>query len=181
MGDISNEYFEWLTMIVCNRRFGKGISYRKLLTRLHITDFRYSIPRDVNRGEDGLELRRRFILCNGYEDWYETVMEVLSGPCSVLEMLIALAIRCEEAIMDDASMGNRTDQWFWGMINNLGLGGMTDDVVDVGEVDFIVERFLARDYKPTGEGGLFTIRRCGVDLRTVEIWVQLLWYLDTIT
>jgi hypothetical protein len=108
-------------------------------------------------------------------------MEALSGPCSVLEMLIALAIRCEETIMDDASMGNRTGQWFWGMINNLGLGGMTDDIVDVGVVDSVIERFLARDYEPNGEGGLFTIRRCSEDLRTVEIWVQLLWYLDTIT
>ena len=33
--------------------------------------------------------------------------------CSVLEMMIALAIRCEEHIMDDPDVGNRTGQWFW--------------------------------------------------------------------
>lgn len=181
LSDINNEYFEWLVTLVCDRRFGKGVSYRKLLHRLYITDFRFSIPRDVNRAEDGRELRRRFILCNGYEDWYETVMEHISGPCTVLEMIIALAIRCEESIMDDTQFGNRTGQWFWSMINNLGLGGMTDDSADIDEVDFVVDRFMNRDYEPNGKGGLFTIRRCEIDLRTVEIWVQMLWYLDTIT
>lgn len=181
LGDINNEYFEWLVTLVCGRRFGKGVSYRKLLTRLYITDFTYFIPRDGNRAEDGKELRRRFILCNGYEDWYETVMEHISGPCNVLEMMIALAIRCEESIMDDTQYGDRTGQWFWNMINNLGLGGMTNDSIDVGFVDSIIDRFMKREYEPNGKGGLFTIRRCEVDLRTVEIWVQMLWYLDTIT
>ena len=43
-------------------------------------------------------------------------------PCSVLEMMIALSMRCEEQIMDDPDIGNRTGQWFWDMIDNLGLG-----------------------------------------------------------
>lgn len=43
-------------------------------------------------------------------------------PCSVLEMIIALAIRLEEHIMDDPDIGNRTGQWFWDMIVSLGLG-----------------------------------------------------------
>lgn len=181
LGDIGNEYFEWLTKLVCGRRFGRGVSYRKLLSRLYVTDFTYSIPRDVNRAEDGYNLRRRFILVNCYEEWYDSIMEALDGPCNVLEMMIALAIRCEETIMDDASIGDRTSQWFWEMINNLGLGGMTDDCIDTGVVDAVVYKFLNRDYEPDGRGSLFRIRRCEVDLRTVEIWQQLLWYLNTIT
>ena len=178
---IENEYLEWLISIVCDRRFGSGISYRRLLTRLYNTPFRFSIPRDVNRADDGEGMRRRFILCNGYEDWYDSVMEALSSPCNVLEMMIALANRCEESIMDDAQIGDRTGQWFWGMVNNLGLGGMTDDSIDISTVDSIIDTFLNREYDPNGKGGLFTIRRCEIDLRTVEIWVQMLWYLDTIT
>ncbi len=179
--DISNEYFEWIFGLVCNRRFGKGVSYRKLLARLHCTEFVYSIPRDRNRAQDGIDLRHRFVVCNGYEDWYDTIMEALDGKCSVLEMMIALAIRCEENIMDDPHMGDRTGQWFWGMISNLGLGGMSDDAFNVDAVDYIIKRFLDRKYEPDGEGGLFTIKRCDVDLRTVEIWYQICRYLDTIT
>ena len=178
--DISTEYFEWLYSLVCHRRFGEGVSFRKLLARLHDTSFTYSIPKDRNRAEDGIDLRHRFILCCGYEDWHETVMEALDSRCSVLEMMIALALRCEENIMDDTRMGDRTGHWFWGMIVNLGLGGMTDILFDINLVDQTIQRFLDREYEPDGTGGLFTIPRSNVDLRTVEIWYQLCWYLDTI-
>lgn len=178
---ISDEYFEWLYHLMCDGRFGKGISYRRLLIRLHDTRFRYSIRRDQNRAEDGIDLRRRFALIRDYEDSYERIMDCLDGPCSILEMMVALAIRCEETIMDDPIYGDRTGQWFWGMINSLGLGGMIDTRFEDEYVDDVIERFLKRDYEPDGTGGLFTIRRCEYDLRTVEIWCQLCWYLDTIT
>jgi hypothetical protein len=95
-------------------------------------------------------------------------------------MMVALALACEEDIMDNTSYGNRTGQWFWGMIVNLGLGSMTDGRYDERRVDEIIDRFLDRDYEPNGEGGLFTIRHCDRDLRDVEIWHQLCWYLDSI-
>ena len=101
-------------------------------------------------------------------------------PCSVLEMMVALAIRCEESIMDNPVYGDRTGQWFWNMIVSLGLGSMTDEMYDRDYVDNIVDRFLDRDYSPDGRGGLFTIRNCEYDLRDVEITHQLYWYLDTI-
>ena len=94
-------------------------------------------------------------------------------------MMVALAIRCEENIMDDPSYGNRTGQWFWGMIVNLGLGFMTDSRFDEKFVDDVIFRFLNREYEPDGKGGLFTVRNCKYDLRTVEIWYQMCWYLDT--
>ena len=96
-------------------------------------------------------------------------------------MMVALAIRCEETIMDDPQVGSRTGQWFWGMINNLGLGAMIDEKFDKNYVKEIVDRFLNRDYEPDGRGGLFTIRHCEDDLRNVEIWNQLCWYLDSIS
>ena len=167
--EINDEYFEWMYDLVGGLNGSKVTSYRKLLMTLHATQFVYSIRMDENRAEDGVDLRRRFSAL--YSD-------MLDGPCSVLEMMIALAIRCEESIMDDASMGDRTGQWFWGMINNLGLGGMTDANYDRDYVEGCITRFLNRDYQPDGRGGLFRVRNCDVDLRKVEIWYQLCWYLD---
>lgn len=178
---VRDEYFEWLFNIVCGDRFSEKTSYRKLLVRLHSTEFIYSVPKDRNRAEDGLSLRRRFILLNGYENSYGLIMEYLHGPCSVFEMMAALAICCEESIMDDPNMGDRTGQWFWGMIANLGLNDMWGAQYDQENVDSIIKRFLNRDYEPNGKGGLFTVRHCDADLRDVEIWYQLCWYLDTIT
>lgn len=175
---ISNEYFNWLYTEACGDKYADQISYKKLLMHLHNKPFRYLIPRDENRAEDGIDLRRRF----AYEYTYiDDADEYLTDPCSVLEMILALAIRCEETIMDDANIGDRTKQWFWGMLTSLGLGSMTDELYDKEYVENVLERFLNRDYELNGKGGLFTIKNCEEDLRDIEIWVQLLWYLDNIS
>lgn len=176
--NIRDAYFNWMYGMMCHNRFSKSISYKKLFLYLHDTEFRYSMSMDANRAEDGIDLRYRFPYeCSGVDD----IGRYLKGPCSVLEMLIALAIRCEETIMDDPLYGDRTGQWFWGMITNLGLGSMSDERFNLDMVEDIVERFLDRDYKPDGSGGLFTIKNCEYDLRDMEIWYQLCHYLDTIT
>lgn len=173
-----HEYFSWLSDLVCRQRYSTFISYELLLTHLHRTPFRWSIPKDQNRAQDGIDLRCRF--AHEYAP-YEDLERYLTGPCSVLEMMVALAIRCEENIMDDPNFGDRTAQWFWGMIVNLGLGSMTDDMYDEQAVDYALDTLLNRDYEPNGKGGLFLIRQCDHDLRDVEIWYQLCWYLDSIT
>lgn len=177
---IRNDYFNWLSDVVCRARYASQISYRKLLMRLHGIKFRYTIPKDKNRADDGENMRYRFAIDEGYED-VDFVIDILDAPCSVLEMMVALAMHCEECIMDDPRMGDRTGQWFWGMIVNLGLGSMTDDNYEKREVDKAIDRMLDRTYEANGKGGLFTVRNCKRDLRTVEIWYQLCWYLDTIT
>jgi hypothetical protein len=96
-------------------------------------------------------------------------------------MMVFLAIRCEETIMDDPGIGDRTRQWFWNMVINLGLGSMTDDNYDKQLVTNVLERFLNREYEPDGTGGLFVVSDRDCDLRDVEIWHQLCWYLDSIT
>ena len=174
---IINEYFEWLYKLVCGKRYSNKISYRKLLSHLHSITFSYSIPNDKNRAEDGIDLRYRFSIIKGYSD----VPRYLYGPCSILEMIVALSIRCEENIMDDPRIGDRTGQWFWGMITNLGLGSMIDEKFDALYVDDVIERFLNHKYEPDGKGGLFRIKGCTQDLRNIEIWYQLCWYLDSIT
>lgn len=178
---ITNEYFDWMYDLACKDRYPEQISYRKLFVLLHDTEFIYSIPRDKNRAEDGIDLRYRFSRLKGYEQDDIDIYQYLDMPCSVLEMILALAIRCEETIMDDPSIGNRTQQWFWGMITNLGLGSMTDSRFDRDAANDILERFLDREYEPDGKGGLFTVRNCDSDLRDVEIWYQMCWYLNRIT
>lgn len=176
MTNLRDEYFEWMYHTVCNGRFAKENSYRDLLSYLHSVVYTWLIPDDKNRAEDGEEgLRWRF----AYEN-HVNVRHELDGPCSVLEMILALAYKCEE-IMDDAAVGDRTVQWFWRMIANLGLNGMTDRHFDIIKAECIVNQFLNRDYEPDGHGGLFVIRNCKYDLCDVGTWTQMLWYLDNIT
>lgn len=174
---VENQYFDWLYDYVCKNRSHNGTSYRKLLATLHDIEFIFSIPNDVNRAHDGVDLRYRFSL------WFEEKEELslpcaITGPCSVLEMIVALAIRCEETIMDDTRYGDRTGQWFWNMLSNMEIGFMTDDIYDREFVRKKVNIFLHRNYEPNGKGGLFYIRDCADDLTNYEIWTQLCWYLD---
>lgn len=173
---IKSDYFEWMYELVCNGRFVKPISYRQLLTFLHDTEFIYFVPYDENRAAEGIALRYRYCSIHDCED----AECYLTGPCSVLEMMVALAIRCEENIMDDPTKGDRTSQWFWGMITNLGLGSMSDSNFNEWLVNDIVTRFLERDYEPDGRGGLFTVKNWNRDMRTAEIWHQLMAYINSI-
>jgi len=162
--------------LVVDNRYSK--SYRKLFARLHDTEFTYTIPMDGNRAEDGIDLRYRFGREHDYSDaMVDSFLD--DRPCSILEMMIALSIRCEEHIMDDPDIGNRTGQWFWSMLVSLGLGSMDDRKFDRHRVDIILERFLDREYGRNGEGGLFTVNN-GRDMRRTEIWYQMNYYLSEI-
>lgn len=171
---VKDDYFNWLYDNVCKGRARDDISYIKLFTLLHDIEFTFSIRNDSNRARDGIDLRYRYALT--VDD--DRVLDILDGPCSVLEMMVALAIRCEESIMGDTRYGDRTGQWFWGMIKSLGIGHMIDERFDEELVADIIFRFLDRNYEPDGRGGLFYIEGCVDDLRDVEIWSQLCWYLE---
>lgn len=174
---INDEYFHYLCELIDIDRFEKQVSYRKLLRHLHNIEFTWFIPHDDNRADDGIQLRRDFAMDRNDS----RLAHYIGGPCSVLEMMVALAVRCEKTIMDNALMGDRTGQWFWDMIRNLGLSSMRDSRFDIEYVDDSVARLLNRDYEPDGRGGLFTVKNCRHDMRKVEIWCQLSWYLDSIT
>lgn len=173
---VRSDYFEWMYDLMCGDRFADTITYKRLFTFLHDVEFTYFVPHDENRAADGIGLRYRFCSNNDIEH----LEHCLSGPCSVLEMMVALAIRCEERIMCDFRKGDRTSQWFWNMIRSLGLSGMTDYNFDEYLVKDVISRFLNREYDRNGKGGLFTIRRWDRDARDVEIWHQLLAYCNTV-
>ena len=178
--EMKAQYFKWMYQLVCDRRYPRGLSYRKLFFRLHEREFIFQIGMDENRAADGRDLRYRFGRERAYDD--ALIDEYLCDrPCSILEMMLALAIRCEENIMSDPALGDRTGQWFWNMIISLGLNGMDDQRYNERYVDDILDRFLRREYSSRGQGGLFTVRYPHKDLRTVEIWYQMNWYLNEIT
>lgn len=169
------EYFAWICRMVSGYLTGR--MYQKLLEHLHRREFVFTLEKDRNRAEDGIELRYRF----GRLKKYPTgVVKLYSdgNPCSILEMMAALSIRCEEHIMDDPAAGDRTGDWFWSMVSNLGLSKMTDGKFDASVVDDILDRFINREYERDGTGGLFTVHNCAHDLRREEIWYQMCWRLD---
>lgn len=176
--ELVNDYVNWMYDTVCSD--SRGVSYFSLFCQLYEMDFTYTMPMDGNRAEDGVELRYRF----GHErgiDQRLIAVYLDNRPCSVLEMMIALAIRCETHLMDDPDIGDRVGQWFWEMIVCLGLNGMTDDNFRRGRVIDHIERFLDRDYAKNGKGGLFEIHDPSKDMRQIDIWYQMQAHLREIT
>lgn len=171
MNELAKEadYLKWLCDKVPSD-FGNR-TYKKLLKALQSHDFTYTMEMDENRAVQGAYLRQEYADEKCLDDCW-----MASYPCTVLEMMIALARISEERTMKDDDYGNRTGKWFWDMIASIGLMEMDDNEYDDKFVQDKIQRLLDRDYSPNGQGGLFTIPNAAIDLRTVDIWYQAQWY-----
>jgi hypothetical protein len=173
---IEFEYFDWLYEQVCDDSYSNGVTYQKLFWKLFTTEYTWSIRLDENRAADGVQLRylfgedRRFS-----KDFIDGTLGEM--PCNVLEMLVAMVMRCEDAIAEDERFGDRTGQWFWTIIVNLGLGDMADTNYDEEWADEILSIFLNREYEDNGIGCPFHISDPREPMREADLWMQLNWFL----
>lgn len=170
---VSNQYLDWLMAIV-------QLPYHSLLLeKLFNTEFVWLIPFDANRADDGIQLRYRFGRENDIPDPV-IGSELDNRPCSILEMIVALAIRAEEQIMGDPMIGDRTAIWIHDMLSSLGVIDLTDYDYDEDAVNEHIYIFINRMYTRTGRGGLFEIPNLDPsrDMRTAEIWYQMCWYMN---
>lgn len=172
--EIHDQYYRWLTDPLKAEMPGK--SYNQLLKRLSNLPFFWTVPNDDNRGVDGLKLREDFIEHMNL-GFYE--MAILAKEnCSVLEMLVALAIRINDIC--DGEEG--APKWFWNMLKNIGLDNCSDERYQTLNGHVRVERYmnnmLSRSYGRDGSGGLFPLQHPHADQRGVELWYQMQAYLN---
>lgn len=172
---VRNRYFEWLIKSVFYGHEYKN--YTILLEYLFSKPFYSLIDRDKNRACDGMSLRYLFSDEEKIDEReISASIDFLNNTCSVLEMMVALAMRIER-MMSDPYKGNRTGLWFSDMLRSLGVIDMVNDNFDFNKVDHAINRFLAREYDKNGYGGLFVVNTTN-DLTRVEIWYQAMWYLN---
>lgn len=169
---IQDIYFEWMSGLVFPD-VQEREQYEYLLRALDSSIFHFSIPMDENRMLDGIDLRYRFSYETGYDD-----RSILRDNCSTLEMMVALALKADDMIMYDYETGSKINYIFKVMIKSLQLSGMVNSNFDRNYVEGRIGRFLDRDYHRTGRGGLFTVRNPARDMRDVDIWYQMNWYLQ---
>ncbi len=166
-------YLEWLQGLV--KATDGDVTYSKLTGRLFVEPFQFFIKNDINRANDGIALRDCYFM---NQQNLNLPSSFLSGSCTVLEMLIALANRVEFA----SSQQIFAVEAFWMMISNLGMANACDNLWEVygweGRVSHKLALFLRRYYAKTGEGGLFPLKNTNVDQRKVEIWYQMNAYID---
>jgi len=163
---IEGEYFNWLCAKVLPFRLNQ---YFDLMRILYQTEYVWTVAGDRNRWEDGCELKRYFarqMHVRPAPGWF-------SEPCSVLEMLIALADRAY--FQTDRS----AKDWFWEFMGNLMLGDYRHVTVsDIPVIEEVLQTFIWRTYEFSGHGGIFPLTYPKRDQRTIEIWYQFGDYLE---
>lgn len=156
--------------------FSMASCYSYLLSFLFEMEFYWfdDLESDESRAEDGKRLREEYMMENDISP-----DKVLQGPCRVLEMLVALAQRAE-FVMYDPLEGDRTYKWFWIFMKNLGLDYLTNDKCTSeaeNYVRMVVTRWLDRRFDSNGNKSPFPIKKRSEDMRKVDIWYQMQWYL----
>lgn len=165
----TEDYYYWLTDLLNDDNIRS--TYYKLLWEMLETEFTWSVPYDSNRASDGLYLRRQYLRETG------TILNV-SGGCSVLEMFVAMCRRCEDELMHDPDLGDRTGVWFMDILENLGLDYYDDYHYDRAAVCEIMRVFLERKYDMCGFRGPFYAHKTCADFRKMDLWWQLNAYLE---
>lgn len=181
MADCS--YFEWLCDIIGANQEYK--SYYILCGELHKYKFLVKIKRDENRANDAIALRTKYVEKNFIfnDDRIKNFPMKDIPEATIFEMLVALAMRMEDQLLDEEHNYDRTSEWFWMMIKNLGLDIYDDEnynQYDSNKIIFdTVTRLNERTYCKNGTGGLFPlVGKVSRDQRKLEIWYQMMSYLD---
>lgn len=173
--DLWEDYGYWLVERVGLKEV-KARKFSKLLADLHNIPFRYSIALDENRAADGFDLRDEYSLSIG-------VPEIrFDRDCSVLEMLVGLAIRIDCEYIGDPG-DEHPEHIFWEMIENLFdferyYRNCSDERYERNFVISRVEKWLDRTFDPSGHGSIFPLKRPLMDQRKIEIWSQMNGYLS---
>lgn len=162
-------YFKWLYKRTGAYSSGsKTRTHWNLMRQLFTKEFVWIIPNDDNRVEDAKDLRFRFLEDRGV---YELDPDWLMLGSSMLEIILSLADR----MTFEADRTPR--EWFWEILNNIGIDSYTDDTSAFAIIDDACDRVIWRTYEPDGNGGFFPLKDPAEDQRDVEIWYQLCAYL----
>ena len=170
--DRHDEYFTALCVLAGLETPVEHCGFYELMSQLYHIEFIWSVPNDDNRALDALKLR---------ETYCKKGTTLDDDCCSLLEMLLALAQRCDDELMYNPIDGNRSSTWFWMMLTNLGLNKFRDrsfeEAWNANDVTGITDIFMDREYNSHGIGGIFPLKGKCKDQTEIELWYQMNTYL----
>jgi hypothetical protein len=168
--NLKSDYLEWLERQLRDEHGNPDKSYWELLNIMFEKEFRWQHPMDENRMMDGLDVRVEFANEHRIRPH---VLDFL-GPCSFLELLIALSRQMAFVAGGDAP------GWAWHLLNNLELNRMSDPLTRPkrNKIAEILDNVIDRRYSPDGTGGFFPLAWPEDDMTNVELWYQLNAYIS---
>lgn len=149
--------------------------YEDLVFELHTIPFSFCIASDESRVADGLELRDEYYL---EMDYISPIFK--DEKCSVLEVLVALAIRIECEYIGDPRE-EHPEQIFWEMVGNLfnieQNWRLCTSEIDRDFIHKKVDIWIKRRFNYDGSGSIFPLKNPDCDQADVNIWGQMNRYL----
>ena len=168
--NVDERYLAWLCGLIKDNsgRNSKIFRSEKMIRSLFNESFYYYVPNDDNRASEGQALRIT------YEN--DTGRKLDQGsyfkPCSILEMMIALSERMAFQIFNPMKEPDPdVSGCFWEIVDNLKLKPNQSNAV-------IIYDLLKREYMKSGLGGMFPLEDPREDQRAVEIWYQMMAYIN---
>lgn len=169
---LDEAFFKWLYSQVADPNdTDPRRTYWKLLQKLYSVECVWVVINDGNRLEDGKNLRLRFRDETGT---HISDQAWLGMGCSFFELMVELS----NMLVFEAD--GELHQWFWKLMENIGLDAFNDREFDdaVAEVvDVVTEHILFRQYERNGHGGFFPLKHPQADQRDVELWYQMSAYI----
>lgn len=137
---VVEEYKKYLKNTIVDNEF---CCYNVLLERLDSISYE---PNQLNtdRYEDAEQLRIDYGIDNNIKD---VLLYFEDTSITVFEVLVALSMRLEKKVVPNNKKGDRTSQWFWALINDIGLGKQDDDRCDSNIIDGIVKEWMSEKNK----------------------------------
>ncbi len=171
---LRNQYFWSLVRMV----EPGGKEHSELLSIMFNMDYHYDNCMDENRAADGMKLREDYLAACNNDAKVRVAINVHS--ISVFEVLLALAQRIEDDVMQEDELGDRSPMWFWSMIRNVGLYDCTnssDRINDGLKIFNTLQTALSRDFDECGHGGFFPVEYPPSDMRDSDLWGQAMCWL----
>ena len=166
----SKSYEDYLLNIVCTPK--DKYKYSRMLHELYLTPYHSSIRLDQSRITDGLDMREAFLDECGFAGHRTFPVQ-----CTVLEVLVAMCLRCERDIMCEPNR-DKTARWFWDMMYFSNLADYPDNTFNREAVRDILDGILKHAYTRNGYGGFFYIPESNENMRKMDLWSQMMHYID---
>ena len=174
--ELSQAYYNWLAYDILQSR----PNWFPVLKVLHSRDYLPILIMDDSRAKDGINLRDIYMshingsyaIVQGSNPWGDI-------PCSMLEMMVALAMRMKEEFYSEYDdIFDMLTIIFASMLSSLGINV---DTITEDELNQKIDIFMCRQYEPTGRGSLFNLtgKTFDIDWRDPPIWNQMLAWVST--
>lgn len=164
-------------------------THNKLLELLYTSKFIAIHEKDKNRIGHAMTSRTEWLRHRYFDKVPSSNIEerIARDPIykyepNVLEVLYTLAERLEEQLTSEQGLDARAlaTQWFWLMLNGIGLAELGDDIFDPITAKERLLNWLSLSYEADGRGGCFYLPGHG-DVREFDIWHQAqLHYAETL-